>query len=634
MIEVKFYSEHDMSCGYEVGNIISNIANGSYSSINSIKDLINFFNTIKFLNIDSFQSYIENNTGIKVSDLKKNLNSKVGRYLSINEKRIVALFEDLDFTDTEDYFEILEKYKLYINITESDFFELSKKENFFVLNALKQEKITNKFDNLLSSILLDEPQYIDSILNKYISDTQLFLPHSLNESNIIDLCDRYINIPNLNTNVLKKIINFPTNRGLILPDITKLNAKRRLDIENENLLKSGNSFVSNIVFSCQSDLDESIKYKYDGLDTEITVNLDWIKENSDYPTLWNNFIYLFSLVDHQGRILTISKKNGQSPIENLFTPTGNHLYRTTRKFKYYEMFFSVIIRGYIECLDRLDISIEEMLSWFFKVYLKEEFSIEHFEIYTPTKTTPYFEKCAAILPELDRIFKQYNSLIDYGKIDPELIQMSSFSYMTNQIKSLNNRKYVYPKGEWFEKIAFLLFSDQSGIFYTIEHKSKFKNFFELVTSVRVSESQFKQFQLQRINVLIEEKLLSKDKNNYYIFNDNKLIFLLKELYYEDVLSYWHLSKDLRYTIDSLYDKGKIEFESTLLSRNEQDYLDFYLNRSKFSNGYDIRNKFAHGSSIVDETKSETTYFEILKLFILIVLKVNDDIIIKNYYSIN
>lgn len=628
MIKVKFYSEYDMACGYELQNVVDNINSDSYKSIESISDLFVFFNTLKYLDFETFKSYIENNSTVNSIDFKKQLNAEIGKYLSKNKKNIISLYDDVEFTDADDYFEIFDKYKLYLDITFTEFVDLTQKENFFVLNVLKYQNVSNKFDSILRPILLNEPQYVEAILNKFLGETNLYLPASFTESDTLMLIEAYINSSQPNPNYLKKIINFPNDRGLKITDIIKLNAKRRLKDENDKLFKSGSSFVYSIIFSSQPDLSESIKFKHENNNTEFILNLNWVKENLDFPTLWNNFIHLFGIIDKQGRILSVSKKNGHSPLEELFIPTGNHLFRTTRTFDYLEMFNSIIIRGYLGTLDKCGVNIETMIEWFFKVYLKEEFFIENFEVNLPQKDTTYFEKCRTILPEMDRIFKQFNSLIDNGSIDQELIQMSSFSYMTNQIESLNLKKYVYPTDTWFENVAFLLFSDQSKIFYLPKFKGKYKNFYELITSEDINPTEFKQHQLLRINVLIRENIITEDENGFYKFSDIRLVAVLKELYYEDVISYWYFNKELRDVIDKLFNEGKVFFEETLLSRNEQDYFDFYLNRSKFSNGYDIRNRYLHGTNSNDIKQHETDYYAILKLFIFVILKINDDFIIK------
>ena len=97
-----------------------------------------------------------------------------------------------------------------------------------------------------------------------------------------------------------------------------------------------------------------------------------------------------------------------------------------------------------------------------------------------------------------------------------------------------------------------------------------------------------------------------------------------------------LSKEEFHAIlTKMINEGKLEFESTLFSRNEQDYFNYYLNMSEFIDGYDIRNSNLHGTQIGDR-KSDihySRYLQILLLIILIVIKINDDICLSESENI-
>jgi hypothetical protein len=69
----------------------------------------------------------------------------------------------------------------------------------------------------------------------------------------------------------------------------------------------------------------------------------------------------------------------------------------------------------------------------------------------------------------------------------------------------------------------------------------------------------------------------------------------------------------------------IIFENTLFTKEERRYLNYYLNQKEFSNGLDLRNKYLHGtnSSSVDEQQND--YLMLLKLVILVVHKIKDDL---------
>lgn len=63
-------------------------------------------------------------------------------------------------------------------------------------------------------------------------------------------------------------------------------------------------------------------------------------------------------------------------------------------------------------------------------------------------------------------------------------------------------------------------------------------------------------------------------------------------------------------------EGLIYFESTLFSKMEQSYLNYYLNRSEFSNGLDLRNRYLHGTqgNPNDNGEHEHYYFIFLRIF--------------------
>ena len=292
------------------------------------------------------------------------------------------------------------------------------------------------------------------------------------------------------------------------------------------------------------------------------------------------------------------------------------------------MISDVEIQSYIKVLSTFSIRLEDMIEWFFHEYLNKEFSIKDFIVRMPSENASYFEKCRTILPEIDRIFKQFNVLIEDNEIDQELIQMSSSSVKNKDIMSFNDKKYVYPLDGWYQTASFLIFSDQSSVFYIPGIYDKYKNFSELIINENISIYDFQECQLDKVRWLIDNNLIIENEEGYIKFTDIKLIYILKELYYEDVLSYWHYPYEIRELIDNLESQNYVCFESTLLSRGEQDYLDYYLNKAKFTNGHDIRNRYLHGTNSNDENQHKEDYYSILKLLVIIIIKINDDLCIR------
>ncbi|MCT4632789.1 MAG: hypothetical protein N4A76_08635 [Firmicutes bacterium] len=629
MDRVSFYSENDIACGWELDKVIDRINDHSVDKDWRINDVLEFHNILKYLKVERFVEYLEEETCFDSVEYTKKVNAKIGKYIGIKKASVLRVFDEIEFLGTKDFLELIDKYGVYKEISSSDFEAFLGKDNVPLYMVLKHKKIVMYFDDIVKNKIMSNPFNAEVVLSKHIEDKNLNLPPSLKEKDMLKLIGEYIDLDTerVNINVLRKIIHFPASDGLKMTDKLRLSATRKEKEESEKIFNQGTGIESSVSIKYEKGLDEVIKFDTEGSATEasIVVNRDWIEENKDYPTLWNNFIHLFGITDLSARLTMVSKKNEGGTVSSLFLPSGSHLYRNTFTFGFKEMVANAQLYSYIEVLNALGINIENMIEWFFSDYLKDEFSIDDFVVKLPSESSSYFEKCRTILPEIDRILKQYNVLIEDGSIDQELIQISSSSVKVNEVESFISRKYVYPIGGWYETASFLLFSDQSSIFYIPKKEEKYKNYIELIVRDNVTKADFQEYQLQRMQWLFDEKLIFENEDGYIKILDSMTLFILKELYYEDVLNYYHHDVELRKTIDKFEEKGIVKIECSLLTLNEQDYFDFYMNKSKFTNGYDIRNRYLHGTNGNDENQYKNDYYLILKLIIIIVLKINDDL---------
>ena len=84
-------------------------------------------------------------------------------------------------------------------------------------------------------------------------------------------------------------------------------------------------------------------------------------------------------------------------------------------------------------------------------------------------------------------------------------------------------------------------------------------------------------------------------------------------------------------MDEMVSKGWISLDNHLLSPAERDYFSYYLNNEKFTNGPAIRNNYAHGTTpSYSEEKHLHNYLQILVLFIMLLLKISEDLDMKRF----
>ena len=115
-----------------------------------------------------------------------------------------------------------------------------------------------------------------------------------------------------------------------------------------------------------------------------------------------------------------------------------------------------------------------------------------------------------------------------------------------------------------------------------------------------------------------------------------MVIILNDLYNNEVISYWKYPLKYREKMDELIEKNLFVMGSSLFSKQEQEYFNFYLNQRSFNNTFDLRNKYLHGNKLRndDENTHYNNYMLFLKLIILIIIKINDELCLKEQIKNN
>jgi len=346
----------------------------------------------------------------------------------------------------------------------------------------------------------------------------------------------------------------------------------------------------------------------------------------DHATLLNNYIYLFDFVDSQMRCTLVNKFNQMGVFERFLITHSQHAYTKGIAFDQMNVLSFLQITGYYNELFSVGIRLEEVVEWFFEEYLSTEFDAHNFKVTMPSANSTLLEKCTNIMPAMESVLKQFSLFVQEGQIDFELLEIRSEHLIYKNIPSLVDKKYAYGVGDEFKTATFLLFSDQSGLGYNEKAKKSYNNYFEFVSDEKFKLNDYPDYCISKINWLVDRKYLLIDGEEYIIFSDKFIIIILKDLYFNEVISYWKYSESGRKIIDELEKKNLIEFEGSLFSKPEQDYINYFLNKSQFNNGLDLRNKYSHTQSNSDDDEKihNQNYMIFLRLFILSVIKINDD----------
>jgi hypothetical protein len=257
----------------------------------------------------------------------------------------------------------------------------------------------------------------------------------------------------------------------------------------------------------------------------------------------------------------------------------------------------------------------------------------------PISTNSFLEKVRIIAPEFESILKQYKLYVEDGFIDFELLQMSSLPTKIKDIPSLNEGKYIYFNDENIEMVncANIFFSDQTGLTYVDPFKEKrYKCFFDLLSNEALKFDNYEEYQKSQLKYLIDKGFIKIDNKGFIEILNYERLFIFKDLYENEFGSFYHYTKRFQEEVLKMKDENIVYTESTLFAKTEQAYFNYFLNKSEFTNGLDLRNSYLHGTqgNPTEIEKHEFSYLLYLKLIVLTIFKIEDDLQIFTFIERN
>ncbi len=644
MRKIKFFSKHDLSIGFFIKEVEKKLDNlREDTQYKDIEDILELYNVKLFIENDIF---LKTWTKFQIENYKNKISFidfiLKDFFLRINNLNIIDIIANLSVMYSNDFWKLFEKYEIYRKIEEENFKKIINQKKYYITEILSHKKLVNYYGKVIREYFMENINTgAELLINAFLSEKeenekQLFIPKSLTRTDKEKIMNMYVESDLNKFNYLKIILKSTSQKDLVLTPFFKREVKKAYDNILEKYFKNNDSYSYGVSLKFEENQfygKVKSEKEYDKkFISERSYSLNWILENLDYPTLLNNFIYLFDFVDENFLFTNLNIENN-SYYSILFEPRAKNEYITDLDFNLKETITNGSLILYYNILKDKNIRLEEVLEWFFNEYLVKEFNIRGFSIKFPSESLTYLEKCKCIIGEMERSLKEFNLYKDYGEIDEEILELTNKPLKFEEVGSLTEEKYIYIKeNSILENILFSLFDNQSSINYIKDVKKSYNNFIEMLIKEKITKSMFEDYQLFDIEFLLKEKYICENKNGELKLNYN-LIFILKKLYNKKVLCREYL-KEFEKEIEFLKNKDMLEFESKLFSRKEVEYINYFLN-SKFSNGLGLRNKYAHGTHSLEEENHKKDYFKFLEIFILIIIKLNEEFCIvddKNKFS--
>ncbi|EJL70328.1 hypothetical protein [Chryseobacterium populi] len=637
---VVFYSKEDMAGGHQLSKGENKLKSDIQENYSDINDVLELYNIKKYLDSGI---YLNKWSQEEISDFKEKANSYnriIGKFIaSINDENVISFHEKIIHSYVVSFWELIDSHNGFHRISKINFESILSNEPYLINIFLTHKNLVNFYDFEIKNFLLTYSKTAEILLSFYEKENSFhhkksFLPKSLSIEDKELIIDNYLDSNDTNLNYVQLIQNVRTKNDFKINDKTRLKAKRLNKSETEKFLLGNRGIKYGVTVGFKEGAD---KIKEGSIDANHTVNyvysVDFIKENTDPYSLFKNFKYLFEYVDEQNRIDLISKRSQIGAIERLMGVQSQNDYKVGISFFLSELTSQAQIHGYIRMLNLLDISLENVFQSIFTNVFQDKYNFAENATFSVSSAVSNFEKVRFLAPEFESLLKQYKLYVEDGIIDFELLQISSSPSALKDIPSININKYIYFNDNCNEVLAIsnLFFSDQMSLSFVEPFLEKnYTTFFDLLANEKVKLDSYHEHQKPQLDYLIEKGLIIVDNDGFLQITNIPRVFIIKDLRENEVGSYYHYPSDFQTEVLKMISEDMIYFGSSLFSKPEQAYLNYFLNKSDFTNGMDLRNSYLHGTQATPDNteKHDHAYIIYLKLLVLVLLKIDDDLAIS------
>lgn len=637
--KVVFYSKEDLAASYHLQNgekILRSEAKTDYTDIN---DVLELYNLKKYIDNSVFLTHWTQDDIANFKQKTKEYEVVVGRFFaSINDNNVISEYEKVLKNYIHSFWEIVNNHSTFNRISQKKFSTILKKEPHLIHEILIHKRIVEHYNTAIKNFLLTYPQSTEVLLSIYekkdeFTKVKRYLPENLTVEEKENILSNYLDSEYVNYNYINLIQNAKNTDNFRVSDKTRLKAKRLHESETKKIFTENDAITFRVTVSFSEEYNN---IKHVSSDEDFTrnysYNLDYIKKNSDPYSLFQNFILLFEYLDDHYRINLVSTKNKLSTLERFIGVHSQNEYRKGIEFNSMERISQIQLLAYNQVLNDLGLKLETILHQVFTSSFQEKYEFPKNARFSVPSATEYFEKVRLLAPEFESVLKQFKLFVEDGYIDFELLQISSSPTTIKDIPSLNKNKYIYLNEE-NKKIGsciYLFFSDQALLTYVDPFKGKdYRTFFNLLIKEQVKFSNYEEYQKDKLNYLIEQEYIYIDHNDFIQITNLSRIVILGDLYINEVASLYHYPFELQKEVQNMEAEKIIYFDSSLFSKPEQAYFNYFLNKSEFTNGLDLRNSYLHGTQATPDEiqKHQYAYFVYLKLLILVFLKIEGDLLI-------
>lgn len=624
---ITFYSKSDLTIYSEFQKAVEMLMDlqpDSYST-DSLTDVIELFNIKKiFENVK-----LGENASKEIKDFVKQwlpyFNPLIARNLnSLDEKGILNEIPSISREYFKSTLELERMFKKPI-LSSLTIREVLESHPYFIGEILKDKTLVDKHKKLLHDFFITFEDAAVILMKE--TEEKLFLKGlNMQQSEVNSIIEKYLSLPFPDLNTIRAIRFHKNTENVRIPASLLLKAEK-IEENISRTIAIDKGGVSLRVSVITSDFQEEALVLVDDSEgrIEFSVNPELVKDWS-----FQEIRYYLEMFDWNGTFSLIDHRCYHRIEDELFilNPSAKHIFPLPISYRFRNMIIGTLFAAVVQIIDDKGIGYFETLKEEYELTLKSKYAYPSLPLCSPSMGATMLEKLRCVIPEIENILHQFTQYSETGNIDAELLNLENFDSIDKTPSIVPDNLVYLSQNDDLQSIFYILFGNH-GLVYQLDKETQYNNIFEFVTSKMmkgelVSTTHLDKSTLQQLRILKDNDFLSMSDGMIVPKNIEKWI-VYRYIYDVGAIHLYRNEVPIIQYLQKAIAEGEYKTEKKLFTTQECDYLSYFLNDAKFTNGLKLRNKYMHGKGGYDETTMRGDYLHILYILTLIIARIGDNL---------
>lgn len=562
----------------------------------------------------------------------------IARYCGgLNSANVEAEYLNVDSELKYTFWEVFTSYRVYEHVENQVIKRMLVAGMCDVDELLIHKPLVDAYDGVLAEMMRGKAEFAQLILSAYLleldsPERKPYIPASLTLDDKETILTEFIDTGSPNISLLRIIEQSKDSNQLRLQPETRLMAKRKANTLYSMMMKDASTFAYSVVLELTESNEEwGVKLVSDNRRHYRLCYNETVLRTFDDERLVTMFADAYGFIDRNMLMsMPFNYITDSVMLEILAGYHGKRDYPVTSAFNFKQRMAVMQMVFHKQYLKGRGKRMEDLLVWFYNDLLKNKYGYPSGAISLGQENASEVDKIRVLIPEIDAILKRYDLYANKGEVDEELLGFYQGVHIT-ETRSILERKYFYPvegNTEVFTCIRLLFHSGSLLDKLPDDYKGE-RNLFNTIRHSEAKYDQYRDWQKQQLNYLIEHGLIILDTDGQLCFANKERIAVLYDLHHDRVIYYWGHPLSVREEIDKMEAEGLVHSEQKLFSKPEKDYLNYLLNDKQFTNGPAFRNAYAHGDTPnVTEEAHEAAYNYLLIVLVCVLLKIQSELMMR------